>query len=92
MAKRNGTGVVGVAPEAKLLILKVLRAESNPENPNKPQAVGYTEWVIDAIKYATSWKGPNQERVRIINMSLQTQEIDHEEDIEYHDAIKSCRK
>lgn len=89
-AKKNGTGVVGVAPDAKLLILKVLRVDPNPENPNNPQARGKTEWVIDAIKYATSWKGPNQERVRIINMSLQTQEFDHEEDIEYHDAIKKA--
>lgn len=59
-AAENGSGVVGVAPEAKLLICKVLDAQGS----------GSYKSIIDGIKYATQWRGPNGERVRIINMSL----------------------
>lgn len=89
-AKKNDFGVVGVAPEAKLLILKVLRKETNPSNPNNPQAIGKNEWIIEAIKYATSWKGPNNERVRIMNLSIQAREIDEYEDKKYQEAIKNA--
>jgi major intracellular serine protease len=59
-ASSNGTGVVGVAPEAQLLILKVLAKDGS----------GSYSWIINAINYAANWKGPNGERVRVINMSL----------------------
>lgn len=59
-ASNNGTGVVGVAPEAKLLILKVLSGEGS----------GSYDSIIQGIKYAVNWRGPNGERVRVINMSL----------------------
>jgi major intracellular serine protease len=59
-ASLNGQGVVGVAPECKLLILKVL-----DENGS-----GSYRSIIDAIHYAREWRGPNQERVRVISMSL----------------------
>ncbi|MGC4377589.1 S8 family peptidase [Fictibacillus sp. Mic-4] len=53
-------GVVGVAPEVKLLILRVLDKNGS----------GSYEGITEAIQYATKWKGPNGERVRIISMSL----------------------
>lgn len=59
-ASQNGKGVVGVAPEAKLLIAKVLGGDGS----------GSYDWIIQGIKYATAWRGPNNERVRVISMSL----------------------
>lgn len=59
-AIENNSGVVGVAPETKLLICKVL---------NRQGSGGY-KGITDAIKWATKWKGPNGERVRVMNMSL----------------------
>lgn len=57
---QDGQGVVGVAPEASLLIGKVL---------NRYGSGGYAG-ITKAIKWATKWRGPNGERVRVINMSL----------------------
>lgn len=59
-AVENDSGVVGVSPESKLLIGKVL---------NRYGSGGY-KGITDAIRWATRWKGPNNERVRVINMSL----------------------
>ncbi|WLD94280.1 S8 family peptidase [Alkalihalobacillus sp. AL-G] len=59
-ASGTGNGVVGVAPEANLLILKVLTHEGS----------GKIEWIIKAIQYAVDWEGPNGEKVRVISMSL----------------------
>ncbi len=59
-ATQNNVGVVGVAPLAKLLILKVLGKSGD----------GNYLSIIDAINYAVKWRGSNNERVRIINMSL----------------------
>lgn len=59
-AAENGGGVVGVAPEAKLLICKVLGSDGS----------GSHDGIIKAIKWATDWRGENNERVRVINMSL----------------------
>ncbi|MED3623322.1 S8 family peptidase [Neobacillus thermocopriae] len=53
-AKQNDNGVVGVAPEAKLLIIKVL---------NK-KGTGQYEWIINGIHYAI------EQKVDIISMSL----------------------
>ncbi|WP_046213147.1 S8 family peptidase [Paenibacillus wulumuqiensis] len=50
----NDSGVVGVAPEANLLILKVLDRQGS----------GQYEWIIDGINYAV------QQKVDIISMSL----------------------
>lgn len=52
--------IKGVAPEAKLLICKVLDRHGS----------GNYYSIIEGLRYATAWKGPNGERVRIINMSL----------------------
>ena len=59
-ACENDGGVVGVAPKAKLLVCKVL---------DRNGSGGYDS-IIDGINYAANWKGPNGERVRILNMSL----------------------
>ncbi|MBK3494705.1 S8 family peptidase [Viridibacillus sp. YIM B01967] len=59
-ARKNGVGVVGIAPKSHLLILKVL---------NKNGAGSY-EQLIEALNYAMAWTGPNGEKVSVINMSL----------------------
>ncbi|MEE6449188.1 S8 family peptidase [Gottfriedia acidiceleris] len=59
-ASENGEGVVGVAPKAKLLVLKVLTGAGE----------GSIESIVQAIDYATNWKGSNGETVRVISMSL----------------------
>ncbi|WP_397538868.1 S8 family peptidase [Rummeliibacillus pycnus] len=53
-ATHNGTGVVGVAPEASLLILKVLDRNGS----------GQYDWIINGINYAV------EQKVDIISMSL----------------------
>jgi major intracellular serine protease len=56
----NGSGVVGVAPKVKLLICKVLTSEGS----------GDYDWIAAALNYVADWKGPNGEKVRVVNMSL----------------------
>jgi major intracellular serine protease len=53
-ASNKGTGILGVAPEAKILALKAL--DDNGE--------GYMSWTVDAIRYAIT------QQVDVINMSL----------------------
>jgi major intracellular serine protease len=53
-ATKNNTGVVGVAPEANLLIIKVLDKNGS----------GQYEWIINGINYAI------EQRADIISMSL----------------------
>ncbi|MFB4166948.1 S8 family peptidase [Virgibacillus sp. JSM 102003] len=53
-------GISGVAPNAKLLIIKVLSGEGS----------GDYQWIIDGINYAVNWEGPSGEKVRVISMSL----------------------
>ncbi|WP_373285705.1 S8 family peptidase [Pullulanibacillus camelliae] len=59
-ASENDQGVVGVAPEASILALKVLTSEGS----------GQYDWIIKGIQYATNWKGAGGERVGVISMSL----------------------
>ncbi|MEH7237700.1 S8 family peptidase [Bacillus sp. JJ1562] len=59
-ASLNNEGVVGVAPKAQILSLKALTGTG----------AGNYEWIIAAINYAVDWRGPNNERVRVISMSL----------------------
>ncbi|WP_044022746.1 S8 family peptidase [Bacillus sp. SG-1] len=54
-ANENGQGVVGVAPEASLLIIKVLAGE---------QGSGRYDWIVDGIQYAID------QGVDVISMSL----------------------
>ncbi|WP_444685316.1 S8 family peptidase [Alkalicoccus luteus] len=73
-AAENGSGVVGVAPEAKLLSLKALDQNGG----------GSMQSVVDAIHYAVDWEGTDGERVRVICMSL-----GGPEDLpELHEAVK----
>lgn len=73
-ANADEKGVVGVAPEASLLILKALTGEGS----------GKFQWIIDAINYAVDWKGPQNEKVAVISMSLGgPQDIP-----ELHEAVK----
>ncbi|MDR7071767.1 S8 family peptidase [Fictibacillus barbaricus] len=59
-ATLNEAGVAGVAPEVKLLICRVLGKDGS----------GSYQGIIDAIDYAVKWRGENDERVRVISMSL----------------------
>ncbi|MBD8027295.1 S8 family peptidase [Ureibacillus sp. Re31] len=75
-ASLNNDGVVGVAPKAKILSLKALTGDGS----------GEYEWIINAINYAVEWRGPQDERVRVISMSL-----GGPEDVpELHEAIKKA--
>ncbi|HZH59253.1 MAG TPA: S8 family peptidase [Metabacillus sp.] len=75
-AEENDKGVIGVAPKAKLLVLKVLSG----------QGYGETKWVTDGIRYAANWRGPDGERVRVISMSLGGRE----DSPELHKAIQEA--
>ncbi|MGP4039633.1 S8 family peptidase [Gracilibacillus sp. D59] len=59
-ATLNGRGVVGVAPEAKLLILKAFDAKGS----------GDFSSIIQAIQHAIKWRGNNGEKVQVISMSF----------------------
>lgn len=62
----NAQGVVGGAyPVVKILPVKVLN----------DQGLGGVEDIERGIKWATNWRGPNGERVDIINMSLGSDNI-----------------
>jgi major intracellular serine protease len=78
-ATENGSGVVGVAPQAKLLICKVLNRHGS----------GEYKGITDAIRWATHWKGPNGERVRVMNMSLGGPMHDAEQ---YSAILEACSK
>lgn len=56
----NQKGVVGVAPDVKLLIGKILDSSG---------AGGYQN-IINGIRWAADWKGVQGETVRVISMSL----------------------
>lgn len=75
-AAENDGGVIGMAPSCKLLILKVLDSNGS----------GSYEGIINGINYATSWRGENGERVRIMNMSLGGSE--HVQEL--YDAIENA--
>lgn len=59
-ASFNRAGLAGVAPKSKILSLKALTGEGS----------GNYEWIINAVNYAVDWRGPKNERVRVITMSL----------------------
>jgi major intracellular serine protease len=52
--------VLSMAPEAKILGCKVLNKDGS----------GSYQGIIDGIRYATNWTGPNNEKVRVMNLSL----------------------
>ena len=76
-ASENGTSVIGIAPNAKLLIGKVL---------DRHGSGGY-RGITNAIRWATKWRGPNNERVRVINMSLGGPFDDREQ---YKAILEAC--
>jgi major intracellular serine protease len=78
-AAENEGGVVGVAPEAKILALKVL---------DKNGSGSYWS-IIEGIRYATAWKGENGERVRILNLSLGGSEL---EPLMHEAILEACAK
>jgi major intracellular serine protease len=59
-ARENGRGMAGVAPKAKLLVLKGLTGKGK----------GTAQTITSAINYAVKWRGPQKEKVRIISLSL----------------------
>ncbi|CAH0344522.1 S8 family peptidase [Bacillus sp. CECT 9360] len=75
-AAENGDGVVGVAPKARLLVLKVLTGAGE----------GTTENIASAVNYAVRWTGPNGEKVRVISMSLGGPD----DDLALHSAISNA--
>ncbi|GAA0504487.1 S8 family peptidase [Salinibacillus aidingensis] len=75
----NETGVVGVAPNVNLLILKVV----------DKNGVGSYENLINAIEYATNWRGPMGEKVSAMNISLGGPEDDPNL---YSAILKALRK
>lgn len=75
-ATLDNAGVVGVAPEVKLLIVKVLGGNGS----------GSYDAIINGINYATNWRGANGEKVRVISMSLGgPQDVSA-----LHDAVKKA--
>lgn len=75
-ATNNNLGIIGMAPDSKLLILKVLCANG----------IGNPDWITNAIKYCINWTGPNKEKVRIISMSLGGTEYM----VDMHNSIKKA--
>ncbi|MGK7378794.1 S8 family peptidase [Planococcus sp. 1R117A] len=57
---RQEGGITGVAPGAKLLVLKVLNSEGS----------GDYAGIINGINYAIDWEGPSGEKTSVISMSL----------------------
>lgn len=70
--------IVGVSPNAKILALKVLDSTG----------AGDVSSLIEAIHYAIDWRGPNQEKVGVINISLGIRT----ENTLLHDAVKRAVK
>lgn len=68
----------GVAPDSKILSLKILDQDGN----------GKVENLIKAIHYALEWKGPHNEKVRVICLSLGSKE----NNLDLHKSIKEAIK
>ncbi|MGE9752332.1 S8 family peptidase [Bacillus inaquosorum] len=88
-ANHNGKGLIGVAPEANLLILKVLMLHNCDKQGG---SVGFVNWITEAIRYAIAWRGPNGEKVRIISMSIINESEENEEILAMHHAIQDAIK
>jgi major intracellular serine protease len=73
-ANSNGYGVVGVSPETKILVCKVLNKYGS----------GTLQSVVSGIRYAVDWRGQHGEKVSVISMSLSTS-VDFPE---LHQAVK----
>ncbi|WP_392387725.1 S8 family peptidase [Bacillus thuringiensis] len=84
----NGEGVIGVAPEVNLMILRIFKEEEiiTEDGKREKAIVANNEDIIKAIEYCIQWRGTNQERVRVINMSLGGPS----DDPKLHDVIKKA--
>lgn len=59
-AAHNNNSLIGTAPGVKLLIVKVLNKDG----------YGSVKGLIEGINYAIDWRGPNNETVNIMSLSL----------------------
>lgn len=66
IAASNKNGIIGIAPQAKLLILKVIDGNG----------VGDSNALLKALNFAIDWVGPNGETIDVINLSLGGREDD----------------
>lgn len=66
IAAKNKQSIIGVAPKAKMVILKVIDKNN----------MGSYEALIKAINFATKWRGQNNERINVLNLSLGGQNND----------------
>ncbi len=74
----NNYGIQGIAPKVSLLIVKVLNGSGK----------GSLELLSEGLKYAMNWRGDNNERVKIISLSLGVRKYDKK----LHDLIKQVDK
>lgn len=75
----NNQGVVGVAPEVSLFIGRVFTKDNGDVGASNKD-------IIKAIKHCIKWRGPNQERIRVINMSFGGPQ----DDPQLHEVIKEA--
>ncbi|WP_051236228.1 S8 family peptidase [Paenibacillus pinihumi] len=90
-AAENGAGVIGVAPKAELVILKVMQRiiEQGQE-----EFGASNQSIINAIRLCINWN-KNGKRIRVINMSLGGKDNDPElhkaiQDAVNHDILVVC--
>lgn len=64
-ARDDGEGTTGVAPNVKILPVKVLG----------DRGTGSIQSILDGMDYAMNWEGPDGEKVDVINLSLGSRAI-----------------
>ncbi|MES9699972.1 MULTISPECIES: S8 family peptidase [Bacillus] len=60
IAATNESNLIGIAPEANLVIIKVINQQGNSD----------AQTLIKGIELALNWRGKNGEKIDIINLSL----------------------
>ncbi|MGW5983165.1 S8 family peptidase [Bacillus mycoides] len=81
----NGTGISGVAPQARLAIYRVFTPTADPNQPT-----AFNQHIIAAIKDCIKWNQEHNKKdhIRIINMSFGSPD----NDINLHKAIQEAVK
>lgn len=79
IAGQNKTHIIGVAPKANLVILKVIGKDGR----------GNYDSLVRAINFAVAWQGKNNEKIDVINLSLGGPNEDDRLLEAIHTAIKS---
>lgn len=79
IAAQNKTHIISVAPKANLVILKVIGKDGR----------GNYENLIKAINFAANWRGENNEKIDVINLSLGGPNEDEDLSNAINTAIKS---